>query len=511
MSSIRDATGPSTTATSVIELQSPLRSERQYSIGNNHNNEEDHDETGQTFDSPEEPPTGAVVHALEKWNAPSRNIPRTLATFWSFLIMGANDAAYGLESYYNLSYTVVSLVFLSPLVGYASAALLNNVIHMHFGQRGIAWLSPGFHVVSYIINAVHPPYPVLVVSFIFAGIGNGLADSAWNAWIANLANANELLGFLHGFYGIGGSAIELGASIASFWKANGLEFRTNNARSADRNKESHMKEALFSRAASRVTWLCAAFLLGYVGVEVALGGWIVTFMIRVREGAPFASGITATGFWVGVTVGRVVLGFITPRIGERLAIAIYLPLAMALELIFWLVPQFYVSAVAIALQGFFLGPMFPAAVVAATKLLPRHLHVSSIGFAAALGGAGAAVFPFAVGALAQAKGVQVLQPFILALLGAILCVWLGLPHMSNNSTSIFHRDNLQVNSQHISPHLPACLPVCLFVVCDDQNLGPDRSEAPSKIIQIIQVVSVSVSRESGQSLPRPLPPPAKST
>lgn len=98
MSSIRDATGPSTTATSVIELQSPLRSERQYSIGNNHNNEEDHDETGQTFDSPEEPPTGAVVHALEKWNAPSRNIPRTLATFWSFLIMGANDAAYGVRS-----------------------------------------------------------------------------------------------------------------------------------------------------------------------------------------------------------------------------------------------------------------------------------------------------------------------------------------------------------------------------------------------------------------------------
>lgn len=83
-----------------------------------------------------------------------------------------------------------------------------------------------------------------------------------------------------------------------------------------------MKEALFSRTASRVTWLCAAFLLGYVGVEVALGGWIVTFMIRVREGAPFASGMTATGFWVGVTVGRVVLGFITPRIGERLAIAV---------------------------------------------------------------------------------------------------------------------------------------------------------------------------------------------
>lgn len=102
---------------------------------------------------------------------------------------------------------------------------------------------------------------------------------------------------------------------------------------------------------------------------------------------------------------------------------------MALELVFWLVPQFYVSAVAVALQGFFLGPMFPAAVVVATKLLPRHLHVSAIGFAAAFGGAGAAVFPFAVGAIAQAKGVQVLQPIILALMGVILLLWLGLPRI----------------------------------------------------------------------------------
>lgn len=70
------------------------------------------------------------------------------------------------------------------------------------------------------------------------------------------------------------------------------------------------------------------------------------------------------------------LGFVTPKIGEKLAIMIYLPIAMALELLFWLVPQFYVSAVAVAFQGFFLGPLFPAAVVACTKLLPKHLHVS---------------------------------------------------------------------------------------------------------------------------------------
>lgn len=55
-------------------------------------------------------------------------------------------------------------------------------------------------------------------------------------------------------------------------------------------------------------------------------------------------------------------------------------------------------------RAFSWAPFFPAVVVVTTKLLPRHLHVSSIGFAAAFGGGGAAVLPVAVGAIAQARG-----------------------------------------------------------------------------------------------------------
>lgn len=108
----------------------------------------------------------------------------------------------------------------------------------------------------------------------------------------------------------------------------------------------------------------------------------------------------------------------------------YILCSIVFGLILWLVPQFYASAVAVSLQGFFLGPLFPGVVVMVAKLLPRHLHVSSIGFAAAFGGSGAAILPFAVGALAQVKGVQVLQPFIIGLSGAIFLAWIGLPRVS---------------------------------------------------------------------------------
>lgn len=121
---------------------------------------------------------------------------------------------------------------------------------------------------------------------------------------------------------MGCAFIELVTCGAAFWKATGAEFREALARSNDETKSGGLRAALLKLPAARVTWLCALFLLGYVGSEVALGGWIVTFMIRIRHGAPFASGMTATGFWLGITVGRLILGFVTPRIGEKLAISV---------------------------------------------------------------------------------------------------------------------------------------------------------------------------------------------
>lgn len=104
------------------------------------------------------------------------------------------------------------MVFLSPLAGYAGAALLNNMIHIRFGQRGVAFLGPICHVLAYLGICLHPPYPVLVLVFILAGFGNGLEDAAWNAWFGSMANSNEMLGFLHGWYGLGAVLSPLAAT-----------------------------------------------------------------------------------------------------------------------------------------------------------------------------------------------------------------------------------------------------------------------------------------------------------
>lgn len=51
-------------------------------------------------------PTTAVAHKPERWNTPRTNLWRTLAAFWSFVVMGSNDAAYGVSD--NSEYTTKS-------------------------------------------------------------------------------------------------------------------------------------------------------------------------------------------------------------------------------------------------------------------------------------------------------------------------------------------------------------------------------------------------------------------
>lgn len=116
----------------------------------------------------------------------------------------------------------MSLVFLSPFVGYVASALLNNMLHLRFGQRGVSILCSSCHIVAYAVILAHPPYIALVFAFILAGFGNGLADAAWNAWVGNLAHSSELLGLIHALYGVGGVMTPLVAT--AFITKLGLEW-----------------------------------------------------------------------------------------------------------------------------------------------------------------------------------------------------------------------------------------------------------------------------------------------
>ncbi|KAI9036493.1 uncharacterized protein KD926_001774 [Aspergillus affinis] len=148
--------------------------------------------------------TDDAVRVKQKWNNPQINKWRLLATFISFALVEASDGAlvpYGIRDY-KLFTTVISLIFVTPFAGYAIATIIVNKTLMTFGQRGIAMIGPLCHILPFVVMAIHPPYPVMLVAYIIVGLGNGLIDAAWNSWTADMINANTLMGFLNAFYGL---------------------------------------------------------------------------------------------------------------------------------------------------------------------------------------------------------------------------------------------------------------------------------------------------------------------
>jgi len=172
--------------------------------------------------------------------------------------------------------------------------------------------------------------------------------------------------------------------------------------------------------------LLSLFLMVYIGVEVTIGGWTASFLMLIREGGP-SSGYVSTGFFGGLTLGRVILFPVTDKLGAVNAIYFYTLVAIFFQLIVWLVPSFIAAAISVSIIGIVLGPMYPIAIHHTTRVLPHRLVTGTVGWMSAFGQAGSALLPFITGTMAAQLGIQSLQPFLFVMMIVVGVVWALVP------------------------------------------------------------------------------------
>ncbi|KAL7424380.1 hypothetical protein Q5752_000062 [Cryptotrichosporon argae] len=170
----------------------------------------------------------------------------------------------------------------------------------------------------------------------------------------------------------------------------------------------------------------AVYIMFYVGIEVTIGGWATTFIIDERRGGANTGYITS-GYFGGITVGRVVLIPVSEMIGGQNAIYVYSLIAIALEIVIWLTHSIVGNAVAFAFIGVVLGPMYPIVMMIVVNIIPGELQSGTIGWIASLGQVGSAIMPFITGGISERYGVWILQPLIIAFLGASVVLWALVP------------------------------------------------------------------------------------
>lgn len=94
----------------------------------------------------------------------------------------------------------------------------------------------------------------------------------------------------------------------------------------------------------RITYVGAFFLLLYVGAEVTLGNWGYTYLISIRSGDTIAMAHVMSGYWAGICAGRLFLGYLTLRFGEKRMVFLYLCLIFAMLFVFWFVAAIAANA-----------------------------------------------------------------------------------------------------------------------------------------------------------------------
>ena len=367
--------------------------------------------------------------------------------FFAFILIGANDGALGvlipsMRLHYGVDKATIGLLFLFQTVGYLVAAFNSGLLVEKLGNRRFLVLG----VVSFLLGvgtlSLMPQFMVILIMMLPLGFGVAIIDAGLNTYIASMPRNAALLNYLHAFYGIGALLGPLIAStiLAIRWGWNSvyivwigmslvlligfqLVFREQNISPREDAATRPKSNVLVAALSVPMVWIAALFMLIYVGAEVSVGSWTYSFLTEERHAAILLAGWMVSGYWIGLTLGRLTLARVTLRIGSERLIPGCLVGVVIGGLFVWLLPVYAVSAVGLGLIGFSFGPIYPTTIALISNKVSSRILPSVIGFMVSLGSIGAAICPWLAGLLAQRFGLWSLMPYVIILTAAMVLLW----------------------------------------------------------------------------------------
>lgn len=139
-------------------------------------------------------------------NLPPRWIGVAIS-FYAFIAIGIAEVGLGvllpsilLE--YNLTPDTITLLFVSQISGYILAALTSSVVNSRLGLGRMLFLAASMLTMVLVIYALSPTWWLMVAAGNLFWLGVGLIDAGINTAIAQDNHSTNLIGLLHGFYGV---------------------------------------------------------------------------------------------------------------------------------------------------------------------------------------------------------------------------------------------------------------------------------------------------------------------
>ncbi|MGF7047340.1 fucose permease [Paenibacillus sp. DS2015] len=371
--------------------------------------------------------------------------------YLSFISLGIPDSLLGaawpvMHPEIGASFESAGLVTMIVSAGTILSSLFSGTIIEKFGTGKVTLISCFLTAGALLGFSASPSLLWLMILAVPLGLGAGAVDSGLNNYVATHYKAHHM-SWLHCFWGVGATMgpmimsysiatqnswregylqvamIQFGLVIILFvtlplWKRVAAQQQStiipvetgshpNELREGNELKQTHPIRI------RGVKFSLIAFLF-YCGVESTVGLWGASYLVGARN----VSAQTAAGwislYYGGITVGRLIAGFVTLKINNRVLILLGQLTALVGGLILFIPLPDAFTLMGFILIGLGLAPIFPGLLHETPTRFGKENSAKLMGYQMAVAYTGSTLLPPIFGLIASRTSISLFPVAVLA-------------------------------------------------------------------------------------------------
>ena len=363
--------------------------------------------------------------------------------YLAFISLGLPDSLLGsgwpvMHAELGVSVSFMGIVSMVISGGTILSSLLSDRLTHRLGTRIVTVVSVFLTVVALFGFSISTRFWMLIAFAVPYGLGAGAIDAALNNYVALHYKAKHM-SWLHCFWGVG-------TIVSPFIMGYALTHSTWNAGYrivgliqlaiavlllvtlpvwkvyADATETAGRRVGL--RAALRIKGV-PFLLLGffaYCSAETTTMQWASTYFVEVKHLPAERAATLAALFYIGITAGRFLSGFLTEKLGDRGMIRLGAGvLACGIAALLLPVESYYLAFAAFLVIGLGCAPIYPCIIHSTPANFGAESSGAIIGIQMASAYVGSTFVPPLFGLVGKALGFSIL-PVYLAVFAALMLV-----------------------------------------------------------------------------------------